>query len=51
MAGINSLKEIQEKKGDDFLKGLLNHYVIINEKVDGAYFGLKNKIINKHIPR
>jgi hypothetical protein len=43
MAGINSLKEIQEKKGDDFLKGLLNHYVIINEKVDGAYFGLKKE--------
>ena len=43
MAGINSLKEIQEKKGEDFLKGLLNHYVIINEKVDGAFFGLKKE--------
>jgi hypothetical protein len=43
MAGINSLKEIQEKKGEDFLKSLLNNYVIINEKVDGAYFGLKKQ--------
>lgn len=43
MAGINSLKEIQEKKGEDFLKSLLNHYVIINEKVEGAFFGVKKE--------
>ena len=41
MAGINNFKEIQEKKGEEFLKGLLNCYVIINEKVDGAFFGVK----------
>lgn len=41
MAGINNLKEIYEKKGESFLNGLLNQYVIINEKVDGAFFGLK----------
>lgn len=41
MAGINNLKEVYEKKGDDFLKALLNHYVIINEKVDGTFFGVK----------
>lgn len=41
MAGINHLKELQEKKGDSFLNGLLNNYVIISEKVDGAFFGLK----------
>jgi phosphopantetheine adenylyltransferase len=41
MAGINNLKEIYEKKGESFLSGLLNQYVIINEKVDGAFFGLK----------
>lgn len=41
MAGINNLKEIYEKKGDLFLTGLLNQYVIINEKIDGAFFGIK----------
>ena len=41
MAGINNLKEIYEKKGESFLNGLLNSYVIINEKVDGAFFGVK----------
>lgn len=41
MAGINNLKEVYEKKGEDFLKALLNHYVIINEKVDGTFFGIK----------
>lgn len=41
MAGINNLKEIYEKKGESFLNGLLNQYLIINEKVDGAFFGVK----------
>lgn len=41
MAGINNLREIYEKKGDDFLNQLLNYYVIINEKIDGTFFGLK----------
>ena len=41
MAGINNLKEIYEKRGESFLNGLLNNYVIINEKVDGAFFGVK----------
>jgi hypothetical protein len=41
MAGINNLREIYEKKGDDFLNQLLNSYVIINEKTDGAFFGVK----------
>ena len=41
MAGINHLKELQEKKGDTFLNGLLNNYVIISEKISGAFFGLK----------
>ena len=41
MAGINNLKEVYEKKGEAFLNGLLNQYVIINEKVDGAFFGVK----------
>lgn len=41
MSGINHLKELQEKKGDAFLNGLLNNYVIISEKVNGAFFGVK----------
>lgn len=41
MAGINNLREVYEKKGELFLTGLLNNYVIINEKVDGAFFGVK----------
>jgi hypothetical protein len=41
MSGINHLKELQEKKGDAFLNGLLNNYVIISEKVNGAFFGIK----------
>jgi hypothetical protein len=41
MAGINNLKEIYEKKGEAFLHGLLNGYVIINERVDGTFFGVK----------
>jgi hypothetical protein len=41
MAGINHLKELQEKKGDSFLDGLLNNYVIISEQISGAFFGLK----------
>lgn len=41
MAGINNLREIYEKKGKTFLNNLLNHYVIVNEKIDGAFFGIK----------
>lgn len=41
MAGINNLREVYEKRGEEFLSGLLNSYVIINEKVDGAFFGIK----------
>jgi hypothetical protein len=43
MAGINHLKEVYEKKGEDFLNKLLNSYVIINEKVDGTFFGVKKE--------
>ena len=41
MAGINNLREIRDKRGDDFLNGMMNNYVIINEKVDGTFFGVK----------
>ena len=41
MAGIKHLKQIQEKKGDDFLLNLLNNFVIINEDIKGNFFGLR----------
>lgn len=41
MAGINHLKEVFDKKGKDFLQNLLNNYVIINEKMNGTFFGVK----------
>lgn len=41
MAGIKHLKEVHDKKGDDFLGNILNEYVIINENINGSFFGVK----------
>ena len=41
MAGINHLREIYDKRGESFLNNLLNSYVIINEQVNGTFFGVK----------
>lgn len=41
MAGINNLKQVHDRKGDDFLDNLLNNFVIINENIDGTFFGVK----------
>lgn len=41
MAGLSHLRDVYEKRGKDFLESLLNKTVIINEKIDGAYFGAK----------
>lgn len=41
MAGINHLRQVKEKKGDDFLNNLLNNYVIINKKTEGTFFGMR----------
>lgn len=41
MAGINDLREVKIKKGKDFLDNLLNNFVIINENIDGTFFGIK----------
>ena len=41
MAGIKHLKQIYDKKGEDFLNNLLNNYVIINEQIEGNFFGVK----------
>jgi len=41
MPGIKHLKEVKDKKGDDFLGNILNEYVIINENINGSFFGVK----------
>lgn len=41
MAGINNLKQVHSKKGEDFLNNLLNNFVVINENIDGTFFGVK----------
>lgn len=41
MAGLSHLRDVYEKRGKDFLDGLLSKTVIINEKIEGAYFGAK----------
>lgn len=41
MAGLSHLRDVYERRGKDFLESLLNKTVIINEKIDGAYFGAK----------
>ncbi len=38
MAGISHLYDIYNKKGEDFIKGLFNSYVTVNEKMDGSAF-------------
>lgn len=40
MAGINTLLGIYEQRGDEFLKSLLNNYVIINKQLNGSFFGM-----------
>lgn len=41
MAGIKNLKQVHTKKGEDFLNNLLNNFVVINENIDGTFFGVK----------
>ena len=41
MAGLSHLRDVYEKRGKEFLENLLNKTVIINEKIEGAYFGAK----------
>lgn len=41
MAGINNLRQVKKKKGEDFLDNLLNNFVIINENINGTFFGVK----------
>lgn len=41
MAGINHLRQVHDRKGKEFLDNLLNNYVIINQNIDGTFFGVK----------
>lgn len=41
MAGLSHIKDLYQKKGKDFVSDLLNKHVIVNEKMDGAFFGVK----------
>lgn len=41
MAGLLHIKDLYQKKGKDFVSDLLNKHVIVNEKMDGAFFGVK----------
>ena len=39
MPGLSHLRDVYDKRGKEFLEGLLNKTVIVNEKMDGAFFG------------
>jgi len=41
MAGINNLRQVHDKRGDEFLNNLLNNFVVINENIEGNFFGVK----------
>ena len=41
MAGLSHIKDVADKKGKDFIENLLNRHVIVNEKMDGAFFGVQ----------
>lgn len=43
MPGLSHLKDVLEKQGAQFIDNLLNKAVIINEKMDGAFFGAKRE--------
>ena len=50
MPGLSHLRDVYDKRGKDFLEGLLNKTVIVNEKMDGAFFGAqKNEETGKFI--
>jgi hypothetical protein len=41
MAGLLHIKDLYQKKGKEFVSDLLTKHVIVNEKMDGAFFGVK----------
>jgi len=48
MQGLNSLSNMMIKKGEEFVKELLNKYVVINEKLNGSYFAVKLNSVNEY---
>jgi hypothetical protein len=46
MAGINNLRDVQDRKGKEFLDNLLNNYVIVNQNINGTFFGVKKEKSN-----
>lgn len=49
MSGIKHLKEVHKKRGDEFLSNLLNNFVIINENIEGTFFGMKKNQENDRL--
>ena len=40
MAGINTLNDIYEQKGENFMRVLMDNYVIVNRQLNGSFFGM-----------
>lgn len=40
MSGLNSLRNIFQKKGTQYVADLMNSYVVVNEKLEGSYFAV-----------
>jgi hypothetical protein len=49
MAGLSHIKDLYQKKGKEFISDLLNKHVIVNEKMDGAFFGIKKNCESNQI--
>jgi hypothetical protein len=49
MAGLLHIKDLYQKKGKEFINDLLNKQVIVNEKMDGAFFAVKKNCENDEI--
>lgn len=47
MAGLSHIKDVAQKKGKEFIEELLNKNVIVNEKIDGAFFGIQKNAEGK----
>lgn len=39
MSGLTSLRSIFQRKGEQYLADLMGSYVVVNEKLEGSYFG------------
>ena len=41
MSGIKTLLDVYKQRGNGFINGLFNGYVIVNEQIDGSFFSAK----------